>query len=294
MTVLRILTLQVAGNLATSNPVTTRHRYGGVAHNVARYLARLPVTCKLLAMVGDDAEGRALVLATSEQDVDIGLVQKSLSLPTASCTTVLQPDGELFASFADMEICASMDRGFIQNRWIQISNAALVFVDANLPADTLAYLIAGCREHELTLVVDAVSNVTTGKLPLNLHGVDLLISNIDEARAILGNETAEDAEALATALCQRGAASTVITGGAGEICFADAGGAVTLRTEGGAPGDTIGDSDAFIAGTLYGRLMEYDPVTSLRIGRKAAAIVAGSAERGGAGLSADAVTAGIE
>ena len=116
MTVLRILTLRVAGNRATSNPVTTRHRHGGVAHNVARYLARLPVNCKLLTMVGDDAEGRALVMATSQQDVDIGLVQKSLSLPTATCTTVLQPDGELFASFADMEICASMDRGFIQNR----------------------------------------------------------------------------------------------------------------------------------------------------------------------------------
>jgi pseudouridine kinase len=294
MSTLRILTLQVAGTLGTSNPVTTRLCHGGAARNVARYLARLSVPCKLLGLVGDDAEGRALILETSQQNVDTGLVQKSLSRPTASCTTVRNPDGELFASFADMEICGSMNRSFIQNRWIQIGNAALVFVDAHVPADTLAFLIAGCREQGLTLVVDAVSTVTAAQLPLNLHGVDLLVSSIDEASIILGNEITADPESLAAALCQRGAANTVITGGAGGIWFANADGPATLFVGNDAPAGPIGDREAFIAGTIYGRLKEHDPMASLCIGARAAALVANPDDPDAAALTAAAVTAGIE
>jgi pseudouridine kinase len=261
---------------------------------VARHLAHLGIPSKLLGLVGDDAEGRALVLETSQQGVDTALVQKSLSKPTASCTTVRNPDGQLFASFADMEICASMNRGFIQNRWIQISNAALVFVDAHLPADTLAFLIAGCREQQLTLVVDAVSTVTADRLPLNLHGVDLLFSSIDEASILLGNDISTDPESLAAALCQRGASKTVITGSAGGIRFADADGPRTLLAEDNAADAAIGNREAFIAGTLYGRLMDYEPLTSLRIGARAAALAGDADPPGDTGLAPEAVIAGID
>jgi pseudouridine kinase len=207
---------------------------------------------------------------------------------------VRNPDGQLFASFADMEICASMNRGFIQNRWIQIGNAALVFVDAHVPADTLAFLIAGCREQGLTLVVDAVSTVTADRLPLNLHGVDLLFSSVDEASIILGNDLSPDPESLGAALCQRGASKTVITGGAGGIRFADAGGTTALFPDSDAADAAADNREAFIAGTLYGRLMNHEWRTSLRIGARAAGLAGGADQAGDTGLSAEALTAGIE
>lgn len=295
MTLERTLILQTPAVPGSSNPVIVRQGRGGVARNVAEYLARLSVPCRLLAMVGDDEDGRAIVRETSEQGVDTGLVQKSLSRPTGSFTAAIQPDGELFAGFADMEICESMDRGFIQNRWIQIGNATLIFADTSLPADSLAFLIAGCREHGLTLVVDAVSTAIGRKLPLNLHGVDMLICNEDEARAILGDEVAKDPETMATSLCQRGATSTVVTAGAGGLCFANADGCLALQPETTGAIDIIGSGDALIAGTLYGRLMNRDPVTSLRIGLKAAAIAAALPTDGNRPeFSAGAVTAGLD
>jgi pseudouridine kinase len=273
--------------------VLSRRTRGGVARNVAENLARLSVSSKLISIVGNDEPGRYILQETSMHGVDTGMVQKSLSEPTGSCTRVVQPDGELFASFADMEICKLMDRDFIHNRWLQIANSTLVFADTNLPAESLSYLITGCREDALTLILDAVSTSKAKRLPLNLHGVDMLFCNTDEGRAMLGDDMATDTEGMARALCQRGAASTVVTDGARGICFARQGEPLSLRASRGTVVDTSGAGDALVAGTLYGRLMNYDYATSLRIGLNAAAMTIGCEDCNHRELSVDAVTRGL-
>ena len=256
MTMDRILTLQAPGLLGTVNPVSSEKLPGGTARNVAAALASLSVSCRLVAIVGDDNDGRAVVAEAAQAGIDTGLVQKSLSRPTGSSTAVLDLEGELFAGFADMGVCESMDRGFIQNRWIQIGNSALVFADANLPKDSLAYLIAGCQEHELALVIDATSAASARKLPMNLQGLELLVCDTDEARAILGDELARDPDSMAAALCQRGAASALV--------ISDA--ALSLSNSEGhthqLPADTMPLSAqnraAFIARAIRARLEEHD------------------------------------
>jgi pseudouridine kinase len=287
---LRLLEPGVPG---TSNPVAGRRTRGGVARNVAENLARLSVPCALISVVGDDDAGRKILKDTAGHGVDTGLVQKSLTEPTGSCTRAMEPDGDLFVSFADMDICKLMDRGFIQNRWLQIANATLVFADTNLPAESLSYLITGCREHELTLVVDAVSTSKAKRLPLSLHGVDILFCNADEARVMLGDDIAKDTEEMAIALCRRGARSVVVTAGPDGISFAQNGECIGLPAVPGPLVDVSGAGDALIAGTLYGRLMEYGTATSLRVGLNAAAMTIACAEPGSPRLSIDGITDGL-
>ncbi|HET6629574.1 MAG TPA: PfkB family carbohydrate kinase [Woeseiaceae bacterium] len=260
MTMDRILTLQAPVQLGTANPASGEKLAGGMARNVAVELARLSAACKLIAVVGDDNDGRAVVADAAQQGIDTGLVQKSLSRPTGSSTAVIDPDGELFAAFADMAICDSMDRGFIQNRWIQIENSALVFADASLPPDSLSYLIAGCREHDLPLVIDATSVAGAVKLPLNLHGVELLVCTTDEARAILGDELARDPDSMAAALCRRGAAGTVVAAEAGLSLVQSEGGAARLPANEPLSAST---RPAFIARALHARLRGQDWPRSL-------------------------------
>jgi pseudouridine kinase len=293
MTMDRTLRLEQQGVPGTSNPVVSRPTRGGVARNVAENLARLSVPCSLISVVGDDAAGRQVLQATAEQGVDTGLVQKSLTEPTGSCIRAIEPDGQLFVSFADMEICKLMDRGFIQNRWLQIGNATVVFADTNLPAESVSYLITGCRQHELTLVLDAVSTSKAKGLPLSLHGVDLLFCNINEARAMLGEEIAKDIQDMASALCRRGARSVVVTAAADGICLAHNGDCITLPPEPGPIVDVSGAGDALVAGTVYGRLMDYDMVTCLRIGLKAAGMTVACDEPACPELSTAAVTRGL-
>lgn len=308
MTMDRTLQLLEPGVTGTSNPVVSRRTRGGVARNVAENLARLSIDCQLVSIVGDDEAGRHILRETGRHGVDTGLVQKSLSEATGSCTRVMEPDGALFASFADMAICKLMDRSFIQSRWLQISGATLIFADTNLPAETLSYLITGCREHELTLVLDAVSMSKAKRLPLNLHGVDMLFCNSDEARSMLGDDIAGDAapgegisedttidelESMAQALCQRGARSAVVTGGGAGICFASDRDSVALPASPAVLTDVSGAGDALVAGTLYGRMMGYDSLTSLRIGLNAAAMTIASEDSTAPGLSVEAVTHGL-
>jgi pseudouridine kinase len=307
MTMDQTLQLLEPGVPGTSNPVVSRRTRGGTARNVAENLARLSVTCQLVSIVGDDEAGRYVLKDTARQGVDTGLVQKSLSEATGTCTKAIQPDGELFASFADMGICRLMDRGFIHNRWLQISGATLVFADSDLPAESLAYLITGCREHELTLVLDAVSMSKAKRLPLNLHGVDLLFCNSDAARAMLGEDIAtgvpgEEPGAdgsvaamtrMARALCRRGARSAVVTGGAAGIVYARDADCIALPASPGSLTDVSGAADALVAGTLYGRLMSYDAVTSLRIGLNAAAMTMASEDCNCPELSVAAITKGL-
>lgn len=284
------LRLLQPGATETSNPVLSRRTCGGVARNVAENLARLSVPCRLISIVGNDEPGRYVLQETSARGVDTGLVQKSLSEPTGSCTMAIQPDGGLFASFAAMDICERMNRDFIHNRWLQIAGSSVVFADTNLPEDSLSYLITGCRESGLTLVLDAVSTSKAKKLPLNLNGVDMLFCNADEGRALLGDSMTADAQEMAQALCRRGAASTVVTDGARGIYFAREDRCMFLAPSPGEVVDTSGAGDALVAGTLYGRLMNYDSPTSLRIGLNAAGMTIGCEDTHHPELSVEAVT----
>lgn len=256
MTMDRILTLQAPGLLGTVNPVSSEKLPGGTARNLAAALASLSVTCRLVAIVGDDNDGRGVVTEAAQAGIDTGLVQKSLSRPTGSSTAVLDLEGKLFAGFADMGVCDSMDRGFIQNRWIQIENSALVFADANLPRDSLAYLIAGCQEHDLPLVIDATSAASARKLPMNLQGVELLTCDTDEARALLGDELARDPGSMAAALCQRGTACALVISDA-ALSLADSEGNTHALRAGAMP-LSPNDRAAFIARAIRARLADQD------------------------------------
>lgn len=294
MSVDRSLRLHHAAIAGTSNPVSTRFGRGGVARNVAENLARLSQPVRLVAVVGDDEHGRELVRATARHSVDTGLVETSLEWPTGSYTAAVQPDGELFAGFADMDICQAMDRDFIQARWLQIARSSFVFADANLPRDSLAYVITGCREHDLTLAIDAVSVNKARRLPLNLNGVDTLFCNRDEARAILGDEVPAETPAMAQALCQRGVTNAVVTAGADGIAFATRFESNELPSVATQVVDVTGAGDALVAGTLYGRLRGCTVTDSLRMGLNGAALAVSAPGGDCPDWSAARITRGLD
>ena len=74
-TVDRIYRAQDALRSGTSNPVTSRRGFGGVARNVAESLARLGAKVDLISAVGDDGNGRAMTAHLAELGVNVGHVQ---------------------------------------------------------------------------------------------------------------------------------------------------------------------------------------------------------------------------
>ena len=96
-------------HLATSNPARVVRTPGGVAGNVARNLGRLGLPVSLFSIIGDDAEGRALLGELHAASVDTAGVLRSAGPPTASYLAVLDRDGRLIVAAADMEIYEALD-----------------------------------------------------------------------------------------------------------------------------------------------------------------------------------------
>ncbi len=291
----RALLLRDSAILGTSNPASSHRSCGGVARNVAENLARLSVRCQLIGVVGNDEAGRAVVRETAGQGVDTSLVATRKDGTTGSYSAVMQPDGELLIGVADMDIFEAIDQQLIDGHWEQIASAALVFADTNMPADSLEYLLERCRNNDKRIFVDAVSAPKAPKLAAELSGIEMLFCNLAEARAILGDAVdSDDGEAAVKALTAKGAAMTVVTAGADGLWCADKRDCKFLPAVLSDVVDVSGAGDALIAGTLFGRLMGRDLLTSCKIGLKAASMTIGSIGRHCADLSADRVMDGVD
>ncbi len=262
----------------TSNPVTSRRSFGGVARNVAETLSRLGAPSSLVSVVGDDENGRSLVRHLQASGVDATRVIAMSGHATAEYAAVLGPDNGLAFGIADMEILDTMTVDDVQRAWPTMAAATWVFADCNLPEAVLRWLLGRRASARFRLAIDTVSARKALRLPGDLRGVDVLFLNVTEAVAMLEAPTDLSPRALTAALQARGAAAVVLTSGAAGLTVA------TGRSVSSVPGvsckvvDVTGAGDALIAGTLA-RLIAGDRLPeACRVGMLAAALTIESEE----------------
>ncbi|MEA1651125.1 carbohydrate kinase [Nitrospirillum sp. BR 11164] len=238
---------------ATSNPVTGVRSPGGVARNVAENLARLAVPTALITLVGEDEAGREILNHLRTIGVDVSQAATTAEATTAEYAAILGPDGDLAVAAADMRIFDLFTPALLDRAWPHLAAASWVFADCNLPAETVAALVARRRGARFRLAIDAVSIPKLARLPPDLAAIDLLFMNLEEANALLGTRHAglEGAQAAAQGLRARGAAGAVVTLGAQGTAIAGDDTAATFAAIPAQPVDTTGAGDAMIAGTLH-------------------------------------------
>jgi pseudouridine kinase len=249
-TVDRTFALDGELQLGTKNPAVARPiAFGGVARNVAENLARLGLHVALIASVGDDDAGRAVLADARALGIDVGACVVTPDFPTPQYAAVLDPRNDLVFGCSDMRAIEALPFERVRAA-ASAPGTAWTFADCNLRRETLSAVIAAPRAAAHRLAIDAVSVAKAQRLPAALAGVDLLFCNVDEARAYLDAPAAAP-DALAQALQRRGAQTTVMTLGAH--------GAIVLTPErservAAAPAtvaDVTGAGDALIAGTIY-------------------------------------------
>ncbi|WP_198670592.1 carbohydrate kinase [Oceanicella sp. SM1341] len=249
----------------TSNPVEGHRSFGGVARNVAETLAALGVETAFVSAVGEDEGGRLILDHLQARGVDVSQVLRGAGGATAEYAAILDRKGDLVLGIADMAIFDSLTPDMLDRAWPHLAGADRVFCDCNLPAATLEALIARARGARFRLAVDAVSSHKVTRLPASLEGVDLMLLNFDEARALLDADPATPREA-ARAIVARGAAGALVSDGPRGLAVADAGGARMLAAVPAHPVDITGAGDAMIAGTLC-RLLAGEPLAeAARVG----------------------------
>ena len=255
----------------TSNPSVSHVGFGGVARNVAEILARLGVAVDLVTVVGKDDAGRALRENLNAHGIGDRAVTALAGRRTATYCAVVDCQGDLVLGLADMDIFGAMGAAFLTASDAAIAGADWVYCDCNLPADGLAVALSRAADHGTPVAVDLVSVSKASRLPQDLSAIALLVCNLDEAAAVVG-DAGSDPAALANALHRRGAGLVAITRGADGVLVTDGATIVELPAATARPVDVTGAGDAFFATMLAGLMAGLDPVDAARRGTVAAAV----------------------
>lgn len=109
---------------------------------------------------------------------------------TSTYVFVGDSDGDMAVAVADMEICEKLTPDYFASQKELLDGAAAVVVDANLPRESIAYLVEHCAA---PLFVDPVSTVKAEKLQGLLSHVHTLKPNRIEAELLSGVKISDDA-----------------------------------------------------------------------------------------------------
>jgi pseudouridine kinase len=272
----------------TSNPGNVTTDFGGVARNVAENLARMGRRVTMVSRVGGDESGAAVVARLEVLGIDTSMVSVA-KRATASYTAILEPDGELVLGLADMDLYDEMVPGTpgMPGDTARLRDHALWFADANLPAETIVWLLE--RADGIPVAVDAVSVVKARKLRDVLPRISILFANIAQAASIAEVGPMGDAAQAARALKALGAQAGVVTAGREGIAVWTGHEVRTMATLPAVPRDVTGAGDALIAGTLFGVSEGRNLFDAARLGLAAAAITVESGSTTAAELTAELV-----
>ncbi len=260
--------------LHSSNPVTMTETLGGVARNVAENLVQLDNKVSLLTCVGHDKEGNSLLDETKRRNIDIKLTQVLPNQRTGTYTALLDHDGEMIVSLADMDIYDALVPSIIEEKWTHITSSKAIFIDTNIPAETIDYIIKRCANEQLPLYIDPVSSTKTKKLPSSLTGVEVILPNLEEAEELAQMKitSPSDYSVVADKIKARGVKNVVITLGKDGLFYSsqeDSGHLLPYQTE---IVDVTGAGDSLTASILSSMMHGYNLKEACQYGLAAAAL----------------------
>lgn len=271
-----------------SNPGRVKLSAGGVGRNIACNLARLGAQTHLLAALGDDAFADLVRADCARAGVDTGLCDVFPGAASSSYLFIADPAGDMQLAVNDMAICDRLTPEALAGRIDALNAMDAVAMDANLPAETLAFLAENLR---VPLVADAVSTAKAPRLLGTLDRLWALKPNAIEAEALTGIPVydPESAARAARRLVDMGARRVYVTLGERGVCCADADHALLLP---GAPirmVNATGAGDAFTAALVWGLLKGLSLEECGAAGLAAASIAVESLETVNPDLDEDAM-----
>lgn len=240
-----------------SNPAKIVMSIGGVAKNYAHNLSLLGEKIQFITLFGNDYFGDVAKAECHRLGFDIHLSDTPKDSKSSMFMCINNPAGIMQAGAADVDIIEQyMTPEFLSGRMDKINESDLVLFDANLPSDTMAYLIDHCVA---PMMADTVSTKKAMRLTEALQKAQFphlhtLKMNQVEAQHILNND--KDMSHVATLLLDMGVENIYITlGDKGVYCRSTSTNEVIMPPMvADNVVDTNGAGDAFLSGVAFAYL----------------------------------------
>jgi pseudouridine kinase len=168
----------------SSAPGFVRMSPGGVARNVAENLARLGVEVVLITAVGDDSPGRHLLEQAKAAGVDVRHALIVEGERTGMYLAVLDPQGGLHLALDDMGLVRSLSQDYLKSKASVLERAQAVFLDANVPAGSLEFILAIAGRKGIPVAADPTSASLAANLRPHLKHLWLVTPNVAEAEIL--------------------------------------------------------------------------------------------------------------
>ncbi len=253
--------------LGTSNPVNSLTSNGGVIRNVADNLSRLNHSVSLMSVLGDDRAGEDL-LSYSKKIMEVFACDKLPHESTGGYYSVIGKDGNMKVGFADMSINRHMNRSWILGHKRHLNLSTWLIADTNMAKDALEALIEYAQSEHKKLAIIGVSGPKMKYVPDDLHGVEILISNLDESQSYFKTGE-ENLEVLINMWIEKGIKQVIITHGKNGSAYHDGNQigyqkAYLVKDENVV--DVTGAGDAFSSAVLHGLINQESMEKSLKYG----------------------------
>jgi len=260
----------------TSNPAQIGYSFGGAARNVAENLLRLGTPVTLLTVLGNDEAGNHIIKSIHEAGANVSSVLRSAKYPTGTYLAVVNADGKMEYALDDMRIMSELSTKYVHANESLFGQSSLLFLDTNLPKETIRTIISIARREKLPVCADPTSEALASKLIPHLPRLRLVVPNAGEATILcnseLGINTRRDASEAAKCLVSQGVEIAIVTLGESGVCYA------TSETSGYVPSvrthiiDPTGAGDALTAAVLFGLLNQMPIDDTVRLGVAAASL----------------------
>ena len=262
---------------ADSNPGSVQMSLGGVGRNIAHNMCLLGVDVRLLTAIGEDLHGQEVAASCASLGIDLNHALRLSDAPTSTYLYIADARGEMALAVSDMRICERITPAYLNSKLPLLENARVVVADANIPAESLAFLAENCS---VPIFCDPVSTKKAEKLLPVLSKIHTLKPNKLEAALLAGIpvETKVQVEQAAQILLEKGVKRVFISCGAEGIYAAEAGKSLWQPILSGNMVNTTGCGDSAMGAIVWSYLEEADLAETALAAAAAGAITMESAQ----------------
>ena len=172
-----------------SNPGEVTISFGGVGHNVALNLANLKEEVHYITVLSDDSLSQAFYQDCLKHGI---IMDDTIIIKDRKPSFYVAIQGQskdMDIAVNDMKLLDELTITRIQKVLGRVKANDQVFVDTNMPQNSLAYLVSHCQAR---IFVDPVSTFKSVKLKGLLNNIYAIKPNLLEAQKMSGKKTVAD------------------------------------------------------------------------------------------------------